>query len=171
VNRTDRLVGILLELQARGQLRAEDLAARFEVSVRTIYRDLEALGESGVPLVATPGQGYRLMQGYFLPPLAFSAPEAAVLVLGAELVRQRVDADLQRSADTALSKLTGVLPAERRAAVERWRSELLFVPPRRPDEARLARLREAIQDRRVVRLEYRRSVGPGPRRATSSRSA
>jgi predicted DNA-binding transcriptional regulator YafY len=52
MNRTDRLVAILLELQARGGLRAEDLADQFEVSVRTIYRDLDALGEGGVPLVA-----------------------------------------------------------------------------------------------------------------------
>ena len=55
MNRTDRLMGILLELQARGELRAEDLAGTFEVSVRTIYRDVEALSETGVPIVATPG--------------------------------------------------------------------------------------------------------------------
>lgn len=57
MNRTDRLMGILLELQARGELRAEDLAGTFEVSVRTIYRDVEALCETGVPVVATPGKG------------------------------------------------------------------------------------------------------------------
>ena len=67
MNRTDRLLGILLELQARGVLRAEDLARRFEVSLRTVYRDVQALSETGVPVVAIPGQGYRLMEGYFLP--------------------------------------------------------------------------------------------------------
>ena len=91
MNRTDRLMGILLELQARGDLRAEDLAGTFEVSVRTIYRDVEALCETGVPIVATPGKGYRLMEGYFLPPLSFTADEAALLLLGGELVRDRVD--------------------------------------------------------------------------------
>ena len=126
MNRTDRLVGILLELQAHGGLRAEDLAARFEVSVRTIYRDLDGLAEGGVPLVATPGQGYRLLEGYFLPPLAFTATEAALLALGGEFVRQRVDPELQRPAEDALQKLTAVLPADRRAAVARWRAEMLF---------------------------------------------
>jgi len=155
VNRTDRLVGILLELQARGMARAEDLAAHFEVSLRTMYRDLDALSESGVPLIATPGKGYTLMDGYFLPPLALTATEAAVLVLGGEFVRGRVDTELQAAADTALRKLASILPAERRDEVARWRREVLFVQPRRSsDDARLARLRTAIQERRVVRLVY-----------------
>src|SRR3712207_1675966 len=102
MNRTDRLLGALLELQARGELRAEDLAHRFEVSVRTVYRDLQALSETGVPLVASPGKGYRLMEGYFLPPLTFSAPEAALLIAGGEYVRERVDPDLRRVAAGAL---------------------------------------------------------------------
>ncbi|MGI8477401.1 MAG: helix-turn-helix transcriptional regulator [Thermomicrobiales bacterium] len=67
MNRTDRLLAVVLELQARGWVRAEDLAGGFETSVRTIYRDMQALSESGVPLVATPGRGYSLIEGYFLP--------------------------------------------------------------------------------------------------------
>src|SRR5437764_15381068 len=106
-------MAILLELQAREHARAEDLAQHFEVSVRTMYRDLEALSESGVPLLATPGKGYELMEGYFLPPLAFTATEAALLVLGGEFIEQRVDVELRRATRTALHKLASVLPAER----------------------------------------------------------
>lgn len=163
MNRTDRLLGILLELQARGGLRAEDLARRFEVSVRTVYRDVQALSETGVPVVATPGKGYRLIEGYFLPPLNLSADEAALLVLGAEFVRGRVDAELGRVADVALSKLAAVLPPERREAVDRWRREMLFPRPGRVhDEGRLARLRSAIRERRVVRLLYHAYRRPDP---------
>jgi predicted DNA-binding transcriptional regulator YafY len=154
VNRTDRLVAVLLELQARGQLRAEDLAERFEVSVRTMYRDLEALSESGVPLVAVPGIGYRLLEGYFLPPLSFTASEAGLLMIGGEYVRERVDPELRVAADTALRKLTSVLPAERREAVAGWRRTLLFVQTRRSNDARLQMIREAIENRRVLRLLY-----------------
>lgn len=154
MNRTDRLVAVLLELQARGQLRAEDLAERFEVSVRTIYRDLEALSESGVPLVATPGSGYRLIEGYFLPPLTFSATEAALLTLGGEFVRERVDPELRAAAEEALKKLTSVLPDENRTAVSRWRRSLLFPRLARPDDPRLPGVRQAIQERRVLRLDY-----------------
>jgi predicted DNA-binding transcriptional regulator YafY len=156
------LVAILLELQARGELRAEDLAGHFEVSVRTIYRDLDALGEGGVPLVATPGKGYRLMDGYFLPPLAFTATEAALLVLGGEFIRERVDAELRRPAADALHKLNTILPQESSEAVARWRHEMLFPRLGRGDDLGLTRLRTAIQEHHVVRLLYHAFRRPGP---------
>jgi predicted DNA-binding transcriptional regulator YafY len=155
VNRTDRLLAILLELQRRGETRALDLASHFEVSLRTIYRDVQAISETGVPVVATPGKGYRLIEGYFLPPIAFTSGEAAVLVLGGEFVRERVDPELRRAADRALAKLETILPPARRDDVARWRGELAFASARGPgDETRLAELRAAIQARRVLRLDY-----------------
>lgn len=62
MNKTDRLLAIVLELQRKGRLRAEDLAATFETSVRTIYRDMQALSEAGVPIVGASGLGYSLME-------------------------------------------------------------------------------------------------------------
>src|SRR5918998_5677893 len=97
MNRTDRLMAMLLEFQARREVRAEDLARRFEVSVRTVYRDVQALSEGGVPIAAMPGKGYRLLDGYFLPPLSFTGDEAALLALGGAFVRDRVDAGLRRA--------------------------------------------------------------------------
>ena len=166
MNRTDRLMGILLELQARGDLRAEDLAGTFEVSVRTIYRDVEALSETGVPIVATPGKGYRLMEGYFLPPLSFTADEAALLLLGGALIRDRVDPLLRQAAEEALRKLAGVLPPERRAEVERRRQGLFFGSmASQANDRRLVLARRAVDDRRVVRLVYHafRREQPDPR--------
>ncbi|MHB8577149.1 MAG: helix-turn-helix transcriptional regulator [Dehalococcoidia bacterium] len=155
MNRTDRLMGILLELQARGELRAEDLARHFEVSVRSIYRDVQALCETGVPVVATPGKGYRLLDGYFLPPLSLTADEAAILALGGEFIRQRVDAELQNAARNALAKLVAVLPPSRRAEVERHTRELVFPAygQAAPGE-RLRLIRSAIQERKVLRILY-----------------
>lgn len=166
MNRTDRLMGILLELQARGELRAEDLAATFEVSIRTIYRDVEALSETGVPVVATPGKGYRLMDGYFLPPISFTSDEAALLLLGGELVRDRVDPELRKAAEGALRKLASVLPAASRPSVERRRQGLAFgALAARPDDDRLAVARGALEEGRVVRLLYHayRRAEPEPR--------
>jgi predicted DNA-binding transcriptional regulator YafY len=162
MNRTERLMAILLELQVRGRLRAADLADRFEVSIRTIYRDLEGLSEGGVPLIATPGQGYRLVEGYFLPPLSFSGPEAGLLVLGGEFVRDRVDPDLREAANNALHKLESVLPADQRERLEHWRGELLFPRSRRADNANLGAIRMAIEERRVLRLLYHAYRRPGP---------
>lgn len=162
MNRTDRLMAILLEMQAHGERRADDLARTFEISVRTVYRDMQALAEAGVPLVATPGRGYQLMEGYFLPPLSFTADEAALLVLGGEFVRDRVDAELRRVADSALTKLTAVLPATRRVEVDRWRAELYFASLAPAAQARLGQLRSAVQERRVLRLLYHTYRRPAP---------
>ena len=85
MNRVDRLFGILLQLQQRRRVRAQDLAARFEVSERTIYRDMTALCEVGVPITALPGEGYELMEGYYLRPLVFTPEEAGALSLAAQM--------------------------------------------------------------------------------------
>lgn len=163
MNRTDRLMAMLLEFQARRELRAEDLARRFEVSVRTVYRDVQALSEGGVPIAALPGKGYRLLDGYFLPPLSFTADEAAVLALGGAFVRDRVDAELRQAAVTGLAKLRGVLPPERAELVARRRRELVFPDfGQGPDEPTLSALRAAVEDRRVVRLLYHARRRPAP---------
>lgn len=156
MNKTDRLLAIVLELQARGHARAEDLAGTFEVSKRTIYRDITALSEARVPIVASPGTGYRLMEGYFLPPLSFTPDEAAMLVLGAHAVRFAVDSTYQQAAMTALRKLEAVLPAESRGRVqELYESMRIFGGwASAEDTDKVGTLRGAILERRVVRLRY-----------------
>src|SRR5579859_2331703 len=124
MNRTDRLLAVVLELQGKGWQRAEDLAATFECSRRTIYRDLQALGQAGVPLVSVPGRGYSLMEGYFLPPLSFTTDEAAMLLLGGELMTQRFDAQYRDAADSARRKIAAVLPERLRAEVGALRESI-----------------------------------------------
>ena len=79
MNRTDRLLGYLLIFQDREIVRAQDLANRFEVSERTVYRDIEALYEVGVPLVGMPGEGYQLMPIYCSIASSFPLRETAVI--------------------------------------------------------------------------------------------
>ena len=109
MKRSDRLLAIVLELQAKKQVRAEDLAETFGVTKRTIYRDMLALDEAGVPIVAIPGQGYSLVEGYFLPPLSFTTDEAIMLLLGSDFVAQNVDAQYQSAARSASKKIEAVL--------------------------------------------------------------
>jgi predicted DNA-binding transcriptional regulator YafY len=159
MNRTDRLLAIVLELQARGNRRAQDLADTFETSKRTIYRDIQALAEAGVPIVATPGQGYGLVEGYFLPPLTFRAAEATMLLLGSEFMAQNFDADYRAAALAAGRKIEAVLPEASRQEVRALLESIHLIPPipfdqqARPEM--LTRLRLAILARRSVRLRYR----------------
>src|SRR4051794_2552704 len=127
MNRTDRLLAIVLELQARRRQRAEDLAATFETSKRTIYRDIQALCEAGVPVVAVPGLGYSLVEGYFLPPLTFTTDEATILLLGADFLAQIFDTQYRGAAQTASRKIEAVLPARLRSEVAHLQSSMRFI--------------------------------------------
>src|ERR671923_2411492 len=117
MNRTDRLLAIVLELQRKGTRRAEDLAASFETSKRTIYRDIQALCESGVPVIAQPGSGYSLVEGYFLPPVSFNTDEATMLLLGSEFVADNFDAQYRDAANSATRKIEAVLSEKLRSEV------------------------------------------------------
>jgi biotin operon repressor len=113
MNRVDRLMAIVVRLQSRRVVRAEDLAAHFEISVRTVYRDLAALGEAGIPIVAEAGVGYSLVKGYHLPPVMFTADEASALSIARKLVEHLTDASLRKQMESALAKIRSVLPRER----------------------------------------------------------
>ena len=158
MNRTDRLLGVLLELQSRRAVRAEDLAGHFETSKRTIYRDIQALCETGVPIVAQPGVGYSIMDGYFLPPVSFTTDEATMLVLGAEFVAGNFDAQYRAAARTARSKIEAVLSEQTRADVRAFQeriSLLAAAPLSGKTRDFLPLLRRAVLERKRLRLLYR----------------
>jgi predicted DNA-binding transcriptional regulator YafY len=157
MNRIDRLFAILLILQRKKRVRAYDLATTFEVSERTIYRDMTALSESGVPLVALPGAGYELTEGYYLPPLLFTPQEAQALALGAQLVRAHAQGQLGDDAKQALDKILVRLPAAAREQVALLTDVVQFYAPHarlQLDDERLLLLQQAVREQRVVRLSY-----------------
>src|SRR5438067_726468 len=163
MNRVDRLFGYVLALQGGAQTAAA-LARRFEVSRRTAYRDLQALSELGVPVVATPGRGYGLMPGYQLPPVMLTPAEATVLGLAGGLFRRFVAHDGRAALDAALAKVDAVLPERARAeaAAARRRVSVASWPHRAaPLDAGLPRLvQQATAERRRLAFVYHsRSTG------------
>ncbi len=175
MNRTDRLLAIVLELQRKGSRRAEDLAATFETSKRTIYRDIQALSESGVPIVAQAGVGYSLVEGYFLPPVSFSTDEATMLLLGSQLVAQHFDAQYRDAARSAGRKIEAVLSDKLRGEVEYLRNSIAFVAPETVASGRsasfLPQLRRAIIERRAIRFHYHTRYSQDGRDAKNTREA
>jgi predicted DNA-binding transcriptional regulator YafY len=157
MNRVDRLFGILLQLQQRRRVRAQDLAARFEVSQRTIYRDMTALCEVGVPIAALPGEGYELMEGYYLRPLVFTPGEAGALSLAAQMFLSQASGAVAAAGQAALAKITAVLPEATRQQTDTLLEMVRFMlPPTRfnLDDRRLVLLQHAISQRRCVFLRY-----------------
>ena len=107
MNRLDRTLGLLLFLRGGRVVSAAELAARFEVSVRTVYRDIEVLSGLGVSITADMGRtgGFRLREGYFLPPVTLGAEEAVSLLLGLILMRRLRVTPFPKEADFAERKL------------------------------------------------------------------
>lgn len=159
MNRTDRLVAMVLFLQGRRVARAENLAAHFEVTPRTIYRDIAALGEAGVPISGEAGVGYSLVKGYHLPPVLFTADEAAALFVGGELVKRFADSSLHGSAASALLKIRAVLPADRQDELRRLEQATVIGSARGAvvgtGAEALRPIQRALTARRVLHLVYR----------------
>ena len=159
MNKTDRLLAIVLELQRNEVLRAEDLAATFETSKRTIYRDMQALSEAGVPVIGSPGLGYSLMEGYFLPPVSFTVEEAVVLLIGTDFVEQKFDTSYGTRAQTSQRKIEAILPESIRREASRVRSTIKLLVPDKAvnsgqEKAYIGILRRAILDEQKVKFRY-----------------
>lgn len=158
MDRLNRLVAITLRLQSRRIVRAEDLAEDFGISVRTVYRDLRALEEAGLPIYAEAGKGYSLLEGYHLPPVMFTQEEAAALFLGGEFTERLTDESLRGHARSALMEIRAVLPPERKEFIERVGSATaVYIPAPQPTfapHAHLSLIQEAIAHRTVVEIAY-----------------
>ena len=109
MNRIDRLAAILIQLQSRPLVKAQDIADKFSVSLRTVYRDVKALEEGGVPIIGEAGTGYKLMEGYKLPPVMFDMNEATALLAASKLVQSKTDAGISKHYISALDKIRAIL--------------------------------------------------------------
>lgn len=158
MNRIDRLMATILLLQSRRVITAEDIAAHFEISVRTVYRDIAALSEGGVPVVAEAGVGYSLLNGYSVPPVMFTPEEANALFLGGELVEHLTDYSLQSTMRSALLKIRAVLPRHHQDQLDNLkRATALLISSASESDTRqavLTHLQQALAQRRVVEATY-----------------
>ena len=107
--RLTRLTSILIQLQSKRLLTANELAEKFEISKRTIYRDIRTLKQAGVPVLTEEGKGYTLMEGYRIPPVMFTENEANALITAEQLVRKNKDASLVKDYTDAIHKIKAVL--------------------------------------------------------------
>lgn len=159
MRRTDRLFEII-QILRDGQLhRAQDIADQLEVSVRTIYRDMDTLVASGVPVEGERGVGYLVREQITLPPLNLTAEELEALNLGMAIVAEAADPDLKSSALSLAEKIDAVLPTQTVAEADAWKFAVYPFADAARGFSHMSTLRAAIKARQKLALRYRRIDG------------
>ncbi|MFA6469117.1 MAG: YafY family protein [Bacteroidota bacterium] len=158
MNRTDRLFALLLEIQSNPKITSEKLAQRFDVTKRTIYRDILALMEANVPVHGKAGEGYSIDEEYFLPPVSFTKDEALLLILGADAVGQHFDAQYKKAARSAENKIHASLSKELKKEVAYLKSYIAFFSGSNGGKGNLndamQKIRRAIMEKKSLAFRY-----------------
>ena len=156
MNRIDRISAILIQLQTKSYVTAGEIAERFSISKRTIYRDLKALEEAGVPLGAEAGKGYFLVEGYHLPPVMFTPSEANALLMAGKMVEKFTDTSVNRQFESALYKIKSVLPEKEKQFLNDLHSiiQVFHSPARGSSPGFLSDIQLALAQRKTLTIDY-----------------
>ncbi|QSB29209.1 YafY family protein [Flavobacterium sp. CLA17] len=154
--RLSRLTAILTQLQTKRLLTASELAETFSISKRTIYRDIKALEQAGVPILTEDGKGYTLMEGYRIPPVMFTESEANALITAEKLILKNKDASLVKEYSGAINKIKSVLRINTKDKANLLSDRIVFRQNAGNDRTSnyLSTLQLALTNFYLVRLKY-----------------
>ncbi len=156
VNRLSRLTAILVKFQTKRIITASELSQKFQVSKRTIYRDVKALEKAGVPILTEEGKGYTLMEGYKIPPVMFTENQANALILAEQLVLQSKDASFVKDYSEAIDKIKSILRYSiiDKANLLADRTQYNQVLHKERSSNNLSDLQNALTNYNLVKIEY-----------------
>jgi len=158
MNRIDRISAILIQLQSRRVVKAQDIADRFDISLRTVYRDIKTLEEAGIPLIGEAGVGYSIMDGYRLPPVMFTKEEATAFLTAEKFVEKLTDTSTTNHYQSAMFKVRAVLKSQEKDMLESMDGNIeVFKGHRGSDLANndhIQTILNAIAGKNVLSIEY-----------------
>ena len=155
MRRADRLMKVVHFLRQRRQVvTAKRIAEEFDICTRTVYRDIQDLIGSGVPISGEAGVGYMIDKEYYLPPITFDADELEAIALGISMVRQWTDEKFAAKGNSAFEKIQAALPAKLQGELEQITTYSISTHPLLPWTVSYSDLRECIRARRKIRIEY-----------------
>jgi predicted DNA-binding transcriptional regulator YafY len=159
MNRIDRVSAILIQLQSRKIVKAQDIAVRFHISLRTVYRDIKTLEEAGVPIIGEAGVGYSIMDGYRLPPVMFTKEEATAFLTAGKLVEKFTDDSTNKNYVSAMDKVRAVLRSPEKNLLENMEDHIAVMQNYPPFETAavsdlLPALLTSISIKQVMRIKY-----------------
>ncbi|MCU0429969.1 MAG: YafY family transcriptional regulator [Cytophagaceae bacterium] len=162
MNKLERLQAILTVLKSKRVVKAEELATRFEVTVRTIYRDIRSLEEAGIPIGAEAGIGYFIDPDYFIPPVRFTQEEAMAMLLAGKLMEVRSDFSSSKAFERAVTKIKSVLDEEKKDQWEKVEQQILICSPSPVSTEKnlfLSPINQALSESKVLHIQYQSNQG------------
>lgn len=158
LKKLDRVTAILTQLQSKPVVRAQDLAQKFEVSVRTIYRDVKTLENAGIPIIGEAGSGYSLMDGYKLPPVMFTKEEVLSFITAEKLMQKFLHESLGQHYQNAMEKVRSVLKYSDKNLIENIEKQIdvFNYHPKTEDKIRnvIPIILESIAEKKQLTVEY-----------------
>ncbi len=163
MNHIERLNAILIQLQSKRIVKASEIAERFGISLRTVYRDIRALEASGVPIGAEAGIGYFLMENYKLPPVMFTREEASALLFGEKLIEKLSDDQIKAEFGSALMKIKAILNPEEKDRLEKLHNQISVLNYTAPsgnfNRLFLKEIQQALVSKQVIEIDYQAGYG------------
>lgn len=158
MNRIDRISAILIQLQSRRVVKAADIAERFNISLRTVYRDIKTLEEAGIPLIGEAGVGYSIMDGYRLPPVMFTKEEAIAFLTAEKFVEKLTDASTTAHYQSAMYKVRAILKTTEKDLLENMDSRITvlksFHQPEVTNNDHIQTILHSIAQKKVLAITY-----------------
>lgn len=158
MNRIDRISAILIQLQSRRVVKASDIAERFNISLRTVYRDVKTLEEAGIPLIGEAGVGYSIMDGYRLPPVMFTKEEATAFLTAEKFVETLTDTSTATQYKSAMYKVRAILKTAEKDMLESMDDRIEVLRgvhiPEMANADHLQAILHSISQKHVLSLNY-----------------
>lgn len=159
MNRIDRITAILIQLQSKKIVKAQDIADRFRISLRTVYRDIKTLEEAGIPVLGEAGVGYSIMEGYRLPPVMFTKEEATAFLTAEKMIEKLTDASTEENYKSAMYKIRAVLRSTDKDFLETLDDQIEVLKSNRQKSQPLATnsiqtILKSISAKNVLSIQY-----------------
>lgn len=158
MNRIDRISAILIQLQSRRVVKASDIADRFGISLRTVYRDVRSLEEAGIPIIGEAGVGYSLVEGYRLPPVMFTREEATAFLTAEKFVEKMTDASTAAQHKSAMYKVRAILKTAEKDLLESMDNNIAVIKSQTQRRANnndhLQAILAAVANKNVLCIDY-----------------
>ncbi len=165
MNRFDRVISTLVLLQTKRIIKAMTISERFDISLRTVYRDISTLKNAGIPIIGDPGVGYSIMDGYRIPPIIFNEGEATALLTAEKFIGKITDQDTQAYYSSAMMKIKAILRSSEKQYLEILDESIIISDHNSwKDKTHLQNLFKSIAAKNILDIEYQKADGTSSQR-------